>query len=174
MFWRGSGTGSIGMTIRRAIDFKRLPRNSAIANYFAPPTPLCVTAGGCANRFGQMYSLPGGEGRFLDWQCVQVANWASDVSYFIVSGLSVNDRRSCARDLLTCYLGKLREFGVNRPPSRDAAHEEFRAHAFHGLSWAMCMVEMQAEEVCTAITERFSAAVVDLGSLDILGTESRA
>lgn len=119
-------------------------------------------------HYGQLYTLPTGEARLLDWQCCQLAHWAYDVSYFLISGLSVADRRVCERDLLSHYLGKLRDFGVADVPALDAAYQAFRAYAFHGMGWCMCMVEMQPEEVCTAMTERFSSAVVELGTLDIL------
>jgi hypothetical protein len=119
-------------------------------------------------HYGQLYTLPSGEARLLDWQCCQLANWAYDVSYFLISGLSVADRRAHARDLLAHYLDKLRDFGVADVPSLDAAYQSFRAYALHGIGWCMCMVEMQPEEVCTAMTERFSSAIVDLGTLDIL------
>jgi hypothetical protein len=118
-------------------------------------------------HYGQMYTLPNGEARFLDWQCCQVAHWAYDVSYFMVSGLSVDDRRRHARDLLEQYLNKLTELGVDAPSVNDA-FEAFRAYALHGIGWVMCMDYMQPENVCSAMTERFSAAMMDLGSLDIV------
>ncbi|MET0984032.1 MAG: phosphotransferase [Steroidobacteraceae bacterium] len=119
-------------------------------------------------HFGQLYTLPGGEARLLDWQCCQLAHWAYDVSYFLISGLSVADRRACARDLLSQHVMHLRELGVRAAPSADAAYEAFRAYALHGIGWCMCMVEMQPEDICTAMTERFSSAIVDLTSVDIV------
>ncbi|HEX7759754.1 MAG TPA: hypothetical protein VF459_09645 [Caulobacteraceae bacterium] len=119
-------------------------------------------------HFGQLYSLPSGEARLLDWQCVQVANYMQDPANLIVSGLTVEDRRRCARDLVAHYVAKLGEFGVETPPTLDAAYEALRAYALHQLSWAMCMVEMQPETVCVAITERASAAAMDFGTVGIL------
>ena len=77
----------------------------------------------------------------LDWQCVQVANLMQDPANLIVSGLCVADRRQCERDLLAHYVGKLR---------------------------VMCLVEMQPEDVCAAISERACAAAVDHRTIDIL------
>ena len=86
----------------------------------------------------------------------------------MVSGLSVADRRHHQRDLLDHYVKKLREFGVDNAPTTEETFQAFRAYALHGIGWVMCMVEMQPEDVCTAITERHSAAVIDLGSIDVV------
>jgi hypothetical protein len=120
------------------------------------------------SHYGQLYTLPGGEARFLDWQCCQLANWAYDVSYFMVSGPSVADRRKHARDLLAHYLERLGGYGVPNVPSLGAAYELFRAYALHGMGWVICMVEMQPEDVCSAMTERFSAALVDMDSVNVV------
>jgi hypothetical protein len=119
-------------------------------------------------HFGQIYSLPSGEVRLLDWQCVQVSNFMQDPANVIASGLSPQDRRSCDRDLVTHYVGKLREFGVEDAPSAEAAFDLMRAYVMHQVSWVMCMVEMQPEENCMAITERASAAAMDYGTIGIL------
>lgn len=119
-------------------------------------------------HFGQIYSLPNGEVRMLDWQCVQVSNFMQDPANVIVSGLSPEDRRSTDRDLVKHYVSKLREFGVVDAPSAEEAFELLGAYAMHQVSWVMCMVEMQPEENCMAITERASAAAMDYGTVDIL------
>lgn len=119
-------------------------------------------------HFGQVYYLPDGEARLVDWQCVQIAHWAHDMSYFMVSGLSIEDRRKYTRDLLAHYTAKLREFGVETAPSPDEAYDAFCAYVFHGIGWVMCYVEWQPEETCVAMTERFSSAILELGTLDIL------
>lgn len=140
--------------------------HSKLQDEFWPRAPWALCHGDA--HFGQVYALPDGEVRLLDWQCVQVAHWAHDVSYFMVSGLSVADRRAAARDLIAGYVAALREFGVADAPDADAAWEAFCAYAFHGIGWMMCLVEMQDEETCCAMAERFSAAVVDLGSIDLI------
>ena len=119
-------------------------------------------------HFGQLYTLPDGEARLIDWQCVQVANFMQDPANLIVSGLSIADRRQCERDLLAHYVGKLREFGVETAPSADQAYRLLGAYAMHQVSWVMCLIEMQPEEICAAITERACAAAVDHGTIDIL------
>jgi hypothetical protein len=119
-------------------------------------------------HYGQVYVLPDGEVRLIDWQCVQVANHMQDPANLIVSGLSVEDRRHHDRDLVAHYLRKLAEFGVAAPPALDQAFDSLGAYAMHQLSWVMCLVEMQPEAVCLAIAERASAAAVDYGTIDKL------
>lgn len=119
-------------------------------------------------HFGQVYVLPSGEARLLDWQCVQIANHMQDPANLIVSGLSIEDRRRHDRDLIAHYLERLRAFGVQDAPSLDAAYRAFGGYLMHQVAWVMCLVEMQPEENCMAIAERASAAAVDLGTIDIL------
>lgn len=125
--------------------------------------PFCLSHGDA--HVGQTYVLPDGEVRFLDWQCVMKAHWAHDVSYFLISSLPIEDRRAHERELLRVYLADLAGRGV-AVPDFATAWEGYRANAFHGIGWALCKVEMQGEDICTAIAERFAAAVVDLDSVD--------
>jgi hypothetical protein len=143
-----------------------LKAHSALRRDWLRREPWALSHGDA--HFGQLYTLPNGEARLLDWQCVQVANFMQDPTNLIVSGLGVADRRQCERDLLDHYIGKLSEFGVETAPSADEAYRLLGAYAMHQVSWVMCLVEMQSEEVCAAITERACAAAVDHGTIDIL------
>jgi hypothetical protein len=43
----------------------------------------------------------------------------------------------------------------------------------HQVSWVMCLIEMQPEENCAAITERASAAAMDYGTIGrLLGLQA--
>ncbi len=126
-------------------------------------TPWALSHGDA--HFGQLYQLPSGEARFLDWQCVQIAHHMQDSANLIVSGLSPADRRATDRDLLAHYVGCLAKFGVETPPSVDDAFDGLRIYAMHQVSWVMCLTEMQPEENCAAITERASAAAMDYGTV---------
>ncbi len=119
-------------------------------------------------HFGQLYHLPSGEARLLDWQCVQIAHHMQDVANLMVSGLSPADRRRTDRDLLAHYLACLKRFGVADPPALETAFEDLRVYAMHQVSRVMCLIEMQPEENCAAITERASAAAMDYGTVDRL------
>ena len=116
-------------------------------------------------HFGQMYILPSGEARMLDWQCVQTGYYMTDPANLIVSGMNPADRRATDKDLLKHYLGKLTEFGVENPPSLEDAFQGLRAGTMHQLSWVMCLVAMQPEENCAAIAERASHAAMDYNTI---------
>jgi hypothetical protein len=143
-----------------------LKAHSALRRDWLRRTPWALSHGDA--HYGQLYSLPNGEARLLDWQCVQVANFMQDPTNLIVSGLSIADRRRCDRDLVAHYVGKLREFGVETAPSADDAFARIGAYAMHQVSWVMCLTEMQPEEVCCAIAERACAAAVDYGTIATL------
>jgi hypothetical protein len=130
--------------------------------------PWALCHGDC--HFGQAYILPNGEVRLLDWQAVQAAHWSHDVSYFMAGALSVDDRRRHERDLLNHYRSKLSEFGVGNPPTEEEAWLAYRTTVLHGIGWVMCPPEMQPEENCATMVERFSTAAVDLETLDAIGT----
>jgi Phosphotransferase enzyme family len=127
--------------------------------------PYCLSHGDA--HVGQSYSLPDGQVRLLDWQCVMAASWGHDFANFLVSALEPDDRRQCEGDLLKAHLEILRDHGV-AAPDMDTAWRIYRACAFYGAAWALCKVEMQSEENCTAIAARHHAAVADLKSLEVL------
>lgn len=130
--------------------------------------PWALCHGDC--HFGQAYIIPGGEVRLLDWQAVQTAHWSHDVSYFMAGALSVADRRLHERDLLRHYLAKLKEFGVTDPCTEEEAWLAYRTTVLHGIGWVMCPPEMQPEDNCTTMVDRFSSAVMDLNSLEAIGS----
>jgi thiamine kinase-like enzyme len=129
-------------------------------------TPLVLAHGDA--HVGQLYEMPDGEIRLLDWQCVRMAHWGFDPCNILVSGLTIDDRRRFARDLLQGYVRKLGEFGVEHPPTVEDAFRAMRAYTIHALGWVMCMVEMQPEENCMAITERASAAAIELETVETI------
>lgn len=118
-------------------------------------------------HFGQAFQYPDGRFGLLDWQCVKLSNWAQDVAYFMISGLSVQDRRAHQDELLSHYLAELARHGVTAP-AFDEARETFRLHAVHGFGWVLCPPELQPEENCIAMSERFAAAMSDYGTIDRL------
>lgn len=124
--------------------------------------PYCLSHGDA--HVGQGYVLPNGEVDFLDWQCVMANSWANDVAYFIGSALSIEDRRAYEKDILAFYLQELAARGVAAPRFEEA-FALYRAYAFHGIGWVCCRPEMQSEENCAAIAERFAAAVLDLDAI---------
>lgn len=109
---------------------------------------------------GNTYALPDGTTGFYDWQLVRSGRWVHDVGYFVVSGLSVADRRVHERDLLALYLA---ERGGDEPDAWDL----YRRTPVFGLgSWLHTLSGggFQPVDVCLATIERFAAAYADHAS----------
>ncbi len=111
---------------------------------------------------------------FADWQVLRKGLWAHDVSYFLVTALSVEDRRLHEQDLLRAYLDVLSAHGVDAP-TFDTAWDVYRAQPVYGLLvWVATPAEMQPPEVSGPYIERLLAAVDDLdtmGAIAALGTD---
>jgi len=113
---------------------------------------------------GNTYALPDGTTGFYDWQLVRSGSWAHDVGYFMVSALSVADRRAHERDLLGDYLVALAAAGAEAPDSAEA-WEYYRRSPAYGLgAWLQTLAGggFQPVEVCRVTIERFAAAYADL------------
>ena len=81
--------------------------------------------------------------------------------------MSPADRRECEGDLLKAHLALLHDRGV-AVPDLDTAWKFYKACVFYGAAWALCKVEMQSEEICSAVSARHMTAVADLNSLEVL------
>jgi len=153
---------SVLPAVLRDRDLLRETHMRLIHDWRGNVTPYCLSHGDA--HVGQGYVLPDGEVRLLDWQCVTKNSWANDVAYFLGSALAIDDRRAYEKDVLDFYLRELSALGVAAPPMAEA-FELYRAYAFHGIGWVCCRPEMQSEENCAAIAERFAAAVLDLDAI---------
>jgi hypothetical protein len=114
---------------------------------------------------GNTYALPGDVTGCYDWQLARTGSWSHDVGYFVVSSLSVADRRSHERLLLDGYLASLRAAGVAEPPTPATAWDRYRETPPYGLAtWLHTLAagSFQARDVCLATIERFAAAATDL------------
>jgi hypothetical protein len=116
-----------------------------------------------------------GEGRMglYDWQCMAVGSWAIDVSYALMSSLTIGDRRAWERDLLARYLDQLAGHGVTSAPTAEQGWLDYRRQAMHGLVFWLVTIgisrlqpDMQPRDVCLANLERMGQAVTDLETLD--------
>jgi hypothetical protein len=122
-------------------------------------------------HIGNTYLLPDGGAGFLDWQLMVKGRWAHDVTYVIVTGLAVEDRRAMERELLSFYLDELRRHGVPSPPSFDDAWADYRRTVAWGLviGWLITPPENYGERVTSANIERLVQAAVDLETFDLIG-----
>lgn len=127
--------------------------------------PLCVLHGD--SQGGNLFFNDGAPG-YLDWQHSMLGHWAFDLSGFLVTSLTVADRRAHDRALVAHYLSELAAAGVEAPPF-DEAWDDYVRYVMWAFMWVMCPVEAHPEAVCSANSERVCAAMADLGTLGKLG-----
>ena len=120
---------------------------------------------------GNTYLLPGGNGGLLDWQLMMRGSWAHDVTYFLVTALDPEVRRTHQRRLIEEYLAGLDGHGVPDVPTLDDAFDRHRRAALWGLviGWLICPPENYGPEITIANIERTVAAVMDLDTLAAIG-----
>jgi hypothetical protein len=94
--------------------------------------------------------------------------WSKDVSYFIGSALTVEDRRAHERELLELYLRSLDSRG-GPPLDRHSAWQAYRMQMLHGMVWPVVTEQMQPIGVISALCERFLTAIADLDPIGVLG-----
>ena len=131
----------------------------AMAGFVAgPPTLLHADP-----HIGNTYVLPGDEVGFLDWQVCHRGNWAHDVAYFLVSALTVDDRRSAEHRLLRGYLEASAVAGGEPPELAEAETRYAAAHAYGLAVWLATLNNGRAQSaaVCRALVERYAAAYLD-------------
>src|SRR3546814_17397238 len=90
--------------------------------------------------------------------------WSIDVSYFLIAGLDLVDRRRWEGALLAHYLSCLRAEGVD-PPSFDDAWAAYRRDVVWGLLiWMLNGSHFQTEANNTAAATPFAMPMADLHS----------
>jgi AcrR family transcriptional regulator len=145
---------------------ERLSR--ALTNYLhrVSRSPICLLHFDA--HLGNVAMRKTGEIFFVDWQFFRAGAWFHDVSYFVTSAITTQNRRQWERELLEYYLGRLRAHGAT-PPSLDAAWEDYVVGQVYGvLSWVCAMLEMQSIDTIYAFLDRAINAVMDLGTIDHL------
>jgi hypothetical protein len=138
----------------------------ALRPYLHQP-PLCLTHGDL--HIGNTYVENGHLLGMVDWSAHKRAPWAYDVSYFIGSSLSVEDRRDHERSLLEFYLGELhRQGGPALDP--DDSWTTYRRFMMYGFFlWVRNAPSTQPIENNVYVSSRLGPAVDDLGTLALLG-----
>ncbi|KAK8051173.1 hypothetical protein PG993_002558 [Apiospora rasikravindrae] len=119
-------------------------------------------------HIGNTYITAAGEPGFIDWQGLAVGSAFDDVPYFITGALTVQDRREHEVGLVEHYLDSLAALGGPRL-RREEVWDEYRRHMMHGFVWALTDPHMQPKDVIFAMVERYTAAMVDHGTLALLG-----
>jgi len=111
-------------------------------------------------HLGNLFVFADGEPGVLDWQ-PRLATWSNDVTYFLVGGLDLPDRRRWEQPLLNHYLDQLRALGVDAP-SFDEAWLAHRRDVMWGFYvWLFNGFTYQSESNNTAACTRFATAMID-------------
>jgi Phosphotransferase enzyme family len=124
------------------------------------PTLLHADAHVC-----NVYTLPGDDLGFLDWQVVRRGHWSQDAGYFLQGALAEADRRAADRDLMAAYLDEL------GPGGADDAWLWYRASPAYGLSiWLSTLGTdgYQPHDVSRALVARYAAAFMELETTQAL------
>jgi hypothetical protein len=118
-------------------------------------------------HIGNTYRDHLGRAGFLDWQGIAQGPWIRDVTYFMVSNLTVEDRRNHERELLAHYVDRLASHGVT-PPGLDEVWTEYRRWMIVPLLvWIRNPDSCQPRDANRLGAERASTAVMDLEVLDL-------
>jgi hypothetical protein len=119
-------------------------------------------------HLGNTAMCENGEIFFVDWQFFRAGSWFHDVSYFLSSAVTTENRRKWEKGLLEYYLERLQAYGASAP-SFDAAWEDYAAGQIYGvLAWVGTQLEMQTLDTIYIFLDRHLNAVADLGTLDLL------
>lgn len=119
-------------------------------------------------HLGNLYVDADGTPGFLDSQ-PRLGAWSIDVSYFLIAGLDLVDRRHWEGALLQHYLSCLSAEGIN-PPGFDAAWAAYRRDVVWGLLiWLLNGSHFQTEANNTAAAARFAMAMIDHDTFGALG-----
>jgi len=117
-------------------------------------------------HIGNTYRLPDGRRGYLDLQLAARGFCMHDVSYTIVTSLSVANRRAHERELIAGYRERLIALGVDAPPTLDELlHEHRLAMAWClYIGWLTSPTENYGWEITVANHIRISTAYRDLES----------
>lgn len=129
--------------------------------------PFCLLHGD--PHLGNSFITPNNELGILDWQIYIAGPWAHDVSYCLVGGLSVEDRRRFERELLQRYFSQLRANGVTAIQEQAAWEEYCRFIAYGYWVWVRAPPAQQPIQNNIAMSERYGAAMADHKVFDLLG-----
>jgi len=132
---------------------------------YSEPLPKCVLHGD--THLGNLYIDPDGTPGFFDPQPHRGPGMY-EVSYHLCGALDTADRRRWEGALIRHYLDELARNGVE-PPGFDHALQQYAA--FLALGYCIFLAndtQFQTEAINTAYTTRFSAAMLDNHTLDVL------
>lgn len=115
-------------------------------------------------HIGNTYLLPDGRAGLVDWQLMARGYSLHDVTYLLMTGLSVGTRRRHQKDLLAYYRAQLAERGVREVPTPEELWLEYRRAAIWGvyIGWLTTPTMNYGWDICVNNHIRLFTAYQDL------------
>lgn len=115
-------------------------------------------------HFGNTYRLPDGRVGFLDWQLAVCGFGIHDVSYLMITALSIAQRREFERELLGHYREQLLMHNIPDVPCQEDMWLEYRraAHWCVTIGWLPCPPVAYGWELVVVANQRTFTAYADL------------
>ncbi|KAJ4268821.1 hypothetical protein NW762_002891 [Fusarium torreyae] len=104
---------------------------------------------------------------FIDWQGLQYGPAILDLAYFLTGALTVESRRQHEGSLIEGYLEALHKEGGPKLTKEDI-WDDYCQYCLQGFLWAMTPQTMQPDEAVFAMSERYSASIIDHRTLELL------
>jgi hypothetical protein len=117
---------------------------------------------------GNSFLRADGRRVWVDWQLVRRGSPVRDISYFIVSSLTVAERRAADRDLVEHYRGHLVATGAEGVPGRDEVWEQFRRWPGYGTQAWLGNINLWGQRNGAEMVRRHFAASDDYDTVAIL------
>ena len=119
---------------------------------------------------GNTYLLPDGGAGLIDWQLMARGYCLHDVTYLLMTGLSVGTRRKHQKELLAFYREQLESRGVPNAPGPDELWLEYRRAAVWGvyIGWLTTPIMNYGWEITVNNHIRLLTAYQDLACSEAL------
>lgn len=108
----------------------------------------------------------------VDWQTLSLGLPVRDLAYLCGTGLTVEDRRAHEDSIVGSYHERIRQLGVEHYDAatcrRDYAYGMVQAPMVTIFGSAVAEVTDRGDEMFVVMAERSTAALVDLGTLDLI------
>jgi len=131
----------------------------------SPDTPQCLFHGD--THLGNLYVDPDGTPGFFDPQVLRGPS-LSEVAYHITCALDTGDRKRWEGALVNHYLDELAQHGIE-PLEFDQAMKLYSAYLVYGFCiFLVNDSHFQSEAINTAYTARFSAAMLENRTIEVL------
>jgi hypothetical protein len=117
---------------------------------------------------GNSFLRSDGERVWVDWQLVRKGSPWRDVCYFLVSSLTVEERRASDRDLVEDYRQRLLATGAEDVPEQDEAWRQFTLWPAYGAQAWLGNINQWGQRNGVEMVQRHFAALEDYDVVDRL------